>query len=541
MTMFDVVVVGTGPAGISAALPLVEAGYSVLLVDGGESKMSPPAGDYLALRFRDGRQADWLVGQDYTAVRNITAGSPKFRVPGTRHIFDGFMEGNRVVTENFMAVGSLASGGLSNVWGCGVAQFDAQDLRDFPFGERALAAHYDAVISRIGICGRAEDDLTAYFGVDRLAQLPPDLDANHAALIGRYRTRAGSKRVPRMRLGRARLAALTAEHAGRLGCDRSGLCLWGCSRQSLYSASQELPALIRRDNVTWRTDTIVEAIVREEGGGIEVRGRTRVSNAPFSARARFVVLAAGTLATTRLALDALDYREPVRLLSNPIAAFLLWLPSRLGAPTERAVGLAQLSFVLDGIDASGPIFGNLFSPAGLPVSEFARHVPLLSRNGVDVLKRLLPSTVVANCFLPGDLSDHTAHVDGNGVLHLKGGAAAALPSVLNAAKRRLRSEFAALGAYMLPGGFVPGAPGGDVHYAGTIPMRGNPSAHEARATGEIAGLAGVYVADGAALSSLPAKAHTLTIMANATRIGVQLADRIAQERRDGEAVRYIGE
>lgn len=535
MNTFDVAIVGTGPAGISAALPLAEAGYSILLIDGRESKLSPPAGNYLSLRFRDRHQADWMVGQDYTAVRNVTAGSPKFRVPGTQHIFDGFTERNRIIAENFMAVGSLASGGLSNVWGGGVAQFDAQDLRNFPFDERALAPHYSAVISRIGICGRAEDDLAAYFGVDRLAQLPPDLDANHRALIDRYRTRTGSKRAPRMRLGRARLAALTAEHAGRLGCDRSGLCLWGCSRRSLYSANQELPALIRRDNVTYRTDTIVEAIVKGRDD-IEVRGRTRASNAPFSARARFVVLAAGTLATTRLAFDALDYREPVRLLSNPIAAFLLWLPSRLGAPTERAVGLAQLSFVLDDIDASGPIFGNLFSPAGLPVSEFARHVPLLSRYGIDVLKRLLPSTVVANCFFPGDLSDHTARVDVNGMLHLKGGNAVALPSVLSAAKRRLRSEFASLGAYMLPGGFVPGMPGGDVHYAGTIPMQDNPAAHEARATGEIAGLAGVYVADGAALSGLPAKAHTLTIMANAARIGSQLVDRIARERRDGMSV-----
>jgi choline dehydrogenase-like flavoprotein len=529
MNTFDVAVIGTGPAGVSAALPLVGTRHSVLLIDGGEPKLSIPKGDYLTMRFHDQNQGDWMVGQDYTAVRNVRVGSPKFRVPGTKDVFDGFADANRIVAENFMVVGSLASGGLSNVWGCGVAQFNAHDLRDFPLDEQTLAPHYSTVLSRIGVSGRADDDLAAFFGVDRLAQPPLDLDTNHAALLGRYRVRRGQVGVSRMLLGRARLAALTFEHAGRLGCDRSGLCLWGCSRQALYNANQELSALVRRDNVTWQTDTVVESIT-SVNGGVEIRGRRRVSSDSFTARARFVVLAAGTLASTRLAFDAMHYREPVRLLSNPVVAFLLWQPSRLGAPTERPVGLPQLSFVLDDAHTSGPVFGNLFSPAALPISEFARHVPFLGRYGIDVLKYLLPSTIVGNCYFPGGLSDHTVRIDASGSLHVKGGNAPPLFEALTTAKRRLRSEFASLRAYMLPGGFVQGVPGCDVHYAGTIPMRANPAAHQAFDTGEIAGLAGVYVADGTALSSLPAKAHTLTIMANATRIGLSLVERLVRER-----------
>lgn len=71
---------------------------------------------------------------------------------------------------------------------------------------------------------------------------------------------------------------------------------------------------------------------------------------------------------------------------------------------------------------------------------------------------------------------------------------------------------------MLPGSFVAGAPGADLHYAGTLPMRTHPMAHECHSTGEIAGLPGVYAIDGASLTLLPAKPHTLTIMANADRI-----------------------
>ena len=43
------------------------------------------------------------------------------------------------------------------------------------------------------------------------------------------------------------------------------------------------------------------------------------------------------------------------------------------------------------------------------------------------------------------------------------------------------------------------------------------------ASGEIIGLEGLYVADGSVLNHLPAKQLTLTIMANADRIGRHIA------------------
>ena len=41
---FDVIIVGSGPAGVSAAFPLVESGLNVLMVDGGHhATLAPPA------------------------------------------------------------------------------------------------------------------------------------------------------------------------------------------------------------------------------------------------------------------------------------------------------------------------------------------------------------------------------------------------------------------------------------------------------------------------------------------------------------------
>jgi len=71
---------------------------------------------------------------------------------------------------------------------------------------------------------------------------------------------------------------------------------------------------------------------------------------------------------------------------------------------------------------------------------------------------------------------------------------------------------------MLLGSFVPGAAGADLHYASTLPIRKHPTAYECKLSGQIDSLPGLYLVDGASLPKLPAKAHTLTIMANADRI-----------------------
>ena len=88
--------------------------------------------------------------------------------------------------------------------------------------------------------------------------------------------------------------------------------------------------------------------------------------------------------------------------------------------------------------------------------------------------------------------------------------------------KKLREIYLRMGSLLLPGSFTVGQPGGDIHYAGTLPMREFPLLGETSANGEVKGLDGVFVVDGACLPILPEKSHTLTIMANADRIGREL-------------------
>jgi len=63
-------------------------------------------------------------------------------------------------------------------------------------------------------------------------------------------------------------------------------------------------------------------------------------------------------------------------------------------------------------------------------------------------------------------------------------------------------------------------------------MRESPTLGETSRLGEVVGLEGVFVVDGACLPTLPGKPHTLVIMANADRIGKWIAKRVIDTNKD---------
>ena len=155
--LHDYVVIGTGPAGVSAAWPLVQSGADVLLLDPSLGQVpKPPEGEYFQLRRTDPHQADWMIGGDRIAHNDLNnASSPKLRASTIRATLADFAPENRIDTENFIAIGSLTTGGLSNAWGCGVARYDSQDLAAFPLKAAELDASFAAVSRRIGISAPA--------------------------------------------------------------------------------------------------------------------------------------------------------------------------------------------------------------------------------------------------------------------------------------------------------------------------------------------------------------------------------------------------
>ena len=123
-THFEYIIVGSGPSAVSAALPLVKAGFSVLMVDGGRTAAGGdiPTEQFLTWRSSDPNQDKWMIGKDFYSLKMRNAVSPKLRIPSLAYVFEDFKELNNIVENGYVGIGSLATGGLSNAWGCGVAK-----------------------------------------------------------------------------------------------------------------------------------------------------------------------------------------------------------------------------------------------------------------------------------------------------------------------------------------------------------------------------------------------------------------------------------
>lgn len=509
--VYDIIIVGSGPAGVSAAFPLVEAGLKVLMLDAGKEDdyyPAPPEGNFLDTQhlssFSNTQQPSNIVGEQI--YKNI---SPKIKTPVVQNILESFLKYNKIISKDFVTVGALTAGGLSNIWGAGISFYNDDDLAGWPISYADLAPAYAAITKRIGISGSIQSvpgDISPFI------QPPVKIDSNHQYLLDSFNKKRGDS----FNVWPSQNAVITKEKDRRLSCNSSGLCLWGCSRHSIWNAKMDIVKLKKYPNFSYLPNVFVEKLERNN----DVWSCLSFNNGHVPLTAKKIVLAAGTIGSTRIVLSTLKDRTTIAFKSNPSAAFMLLLPRRLGSRLENAFGMAQLSF---SCDKRNNTHGNLFSAAMIPRSEYlvASAIPYIILN--PILSIILSASIVGNCFFKGELSDHSLSLLDDDSVSIHGGYATNADEVFRRTKKTIMQSFMKLGAVMIPSSFRMSEKGVDIHYAATMPMKKNPSALQTNVNGQLAEHEGLYIVDGSVFSNLPAKPLTLTIMANAHRIATLMA------------------
>lgn len=104
-------------------------------------------------------------------------------------------------------------------------------------------------------------------------------------------------------------------------------------------------------------------------------------------------------------------------------------------------------------------------------------------------------------------------------LHLSGVPNPQTGPALAALRRRLWAERGSLKAVPISQMLRVGQPGRGFHTGGTFPMRAHPGPFEVDVLGRPHGFTRVHVVDASVFPSLPATTITLSVMANAHRIG----------------------
>jgi len=528
MSRGKVTIIGSGPAGVSAAWPLVQAGIDVLMLDAGKSVSTNPDSDRPALNdIRKGGDDAWryLLQSDLSGLRNTDDTSPKIRCAVGADFEAGYSEANNIKTENYMAIGSLTVGGLSGVWGASVPAFDESDLETFPIGLEQMKPSYRAVAERIGI-SRAENDLSVN-GEAVPSQPALPLSGVAAEVFSR---RLSAKSCRELDMAPMRHAILSENKGDRTACDLGGACMWGCARGAVYNSAVDIEYMSTKPNFTLLLGRLVVRLEKNPDGGYIIHTRDPETNAVQCVNSETLILAAGTLPSTRLILGLLErYDEDITLLTTPGCVAAFTMPSKLFSTLpDKLFGLAQLA-IRRGITERpwDYVYGLLFDGTAMPLPDLITHMPFTRVGAIRLARFLLPSLAIVLFNFPGEYS--RCHVTlfkssegGVGPLQITGGYMDGFETVVRGVMKEIAKDFRKIGLYLLPMTTNIYSPGSVNHHAGTLPMGAATSMF-----GEVKGAAGVFVVDGSVLNRLPSKNHTFTVMANADRIGRYIARQIA--------------
>ena len=314
MKSYDVMIIGSGASGGIAAKVLTEQGLEVLLLEAGPSISGS---DFLThhmpyhFPFRGVgspsviRKEGWLAAREQTPFDGYYTKSsqhPYSTAAGKPYNWTGR---------------SRILGGRTLHWGrqsFRLADFDFKGASidgygvDWPLTYEELSPYYDKVEDYVGIQGFKE-------GLPQIPDgrfLPPFAYNCFEHLMRKAARKKG------WRLTALRTAQLSRPHRGRPACHYCGSCSSGCAVGAFFSSvAATIPDAAATGRLTLQTDAVVrEVLVDQEGRAKGVAYVDRNTKSEREAYARVVVLAAGTLESTRIMLNSTSKNHPQGLANS---------------------------------------------------------------------------------------------------------------------------------------------------------------------------------------------------------------------------------
>jgi choline dehydrogenase-like flavoprotein len=532
--MIDVIVVGSGPGGANAAVPLVESGLNVLLLDVGakDTRYTPliPSETFRTIRETDDQQHRYFLGDDFEGVPFGKVGLGAQLTPPRRYVFTSGMSRMPTESSTFQLSESLALSGLGAAWGAGVFPFSEKELAGWPITRTDLDPHYKAVAARIGTTGGRGDDLEQWMG--GYATMPPiDIDTNAETVLERYEQRRDALMREQFFMGRTPLAICTNEHRGRGPHRYLDMEFWADTDRSVYRPRFTIEELAPRRNFTYESRRFVRSF-EESGEGVEVVAENVDSGELLTYRARALILAGGTTSSARIVLRSLGkYDQPVPLMCNPYTYVPGINVRMIGRQArDRRHSLAQITGVYAPPADEGLIVTQLFSYRSLLTFKLLKEAPVAYREALRMMQLLTSSFMILG--ISHDDSPSPARnlrlerrSDGTDTLVVNYELSAAEKSRHKRNEAKVIRFFRRLGCWPIKA--VQPGHGSSIHYAGTFPMMAEGAELTCDRECRLRATRAVYLADGSPFPYLPAKGLTFTIMANANRIGALLADKLA--------------
>ena len=512
------VVVGSGPAGVSCAMALLARGCQVVMLDAANQLEDARREQLVQLAKQP---VETWRGEASAFLRQNVA--PDRKGVGLKYAYGSdfpYRDNDRFLPMEKTGVNvtaSLALGGMSNVWGAALLPYAKHDLSGWPIGERDLAPHYRAAMDIVGPSA-IEDDLSDLWPIYHDSPRMLKSSRQATSLLEKTRANRPSLKAAGIHVGAARQAVRADP------CVYCALCMYGCPKELIFNSGNLVPTLLKNPNFSYKPGVIVNR-VEEQSGQVILHGIDKNSSESLSFVAERAYLGMGVLSTTRLLLESMQaYDTPVSLQDS--CYFLMpWLRWKgyPGVSTEALHTLAQLFFeILDPAISPHTVHLQLYTYNDLYVGAIQK----MFGPAYHMMRPLIEAGLSRLHVLQGYLhSDHSPSIEmrltRDGKMSLTAKHDGKDPrAVIKQVMKKLSRHRRQLGGWpVAPMLHVPD-PGRGFHNGGTFPMQaGTPSAFQTDTLGRPGGFSRVHAIDSTTFPTIPATTITLSVMANAHRIG----------------------
>ena len=351
--VYDVIIVGSGAAGGTAAWILVQAGLRVAMLEAGPIRKDP--------MFFPNAEPDFPYHppfpyeDQYRGLKYSIDKADEFKA---RFSIQGSSKEEPYTTPEKMPYDWFRArnvGGRTMFWGRFANRFNEDDFRgysrdghgkDWPITYKEIAPYYDEAEKFMGVCGAKENhpDLP-----DSENFLPPVAYKCSDIAIKKAAERAGLRTI------HVRRAMLTKVYNGYAQCHFCSGCEEGCETHSFYtSAFRQVLPLVKKYP---RTFTLIpnamahkiKTDAKGRAGSVSYIDKTSESEREIRA-SRAVIVACGTLESTRLLLNSGIANSSGMIGKNFIehldVGVVAYFPELFFADRERGDGIGGSHIVI---------------------------------------------------------------------------------------------------------------------------------------------------------------------------------------------------
>ncbi len=518
-------VVGSGPAGVSCAHALLCKGLEVTMLDSGLELANDRAKivEELSKTNLDSWNPNLIKTIKGNTIAN-TSGSFSKGVYGSNFPQRDTDKYIPCEIKNVQPRISLAKGGLSNIWGAAVLPYTDEDIIDWPISIKELTPYYESIFSFMDLAA-VSDDLKNKFPLysknhktlrtsNQASDLLKDLDSNKDSLKSKG-----------FLYGHSRLAVNPEPTNGTQGCVYCGLCHYGCPTSAIYNSSYTLEELKKNRNFRYIKDIIVQK-VSESNGKVSISAITRSKDESITFTGDRVYLACGVISTTKIMLESLEAFDK-ELIVKDSQWFLIPLIRYKKSPgviNENLFTLSQLFIELfdpalskNTINLQLYTYNDLFLSAIKNILGFT--YPLFKLPVNELLDRLLLIMGYLHSDSSSDFTIKLQKINTTSKLLIKSKINKSVVKTINGVYKKIYSNRDLFNSFPIPGITSIPKPGYGSHSGGSFPMKTNPKEFETDILGRPTGFSKVHIVDATIFPSIPATTITLTVMANAYRIG----------------------